>query len=93
MPSGSPAARALVALELIERRPGINAADLAVRLGVTDRAARRYVAILREAGIPIEGVRGREGGYRLGRGVRLPPLHFGSSEALALVMAALDGHH
>lgn len=93
MPSGSPAARALVALELIERRPGITAADLALRLGVTDRAARRYVAILREAGIPIEGVRGREGGYRLGRGVRLPPLHFGSSEALALVMAALDGHH
>ena len=93
MPSGSPAARALVALEIIERRPGISAADLAERLGVTDRAARRYVATLREAGIPVEAARGRDGGYRLGRGIRLPPLHFGASEALALVMAALDGHH
>ena len=93
MPSGSPTARALVALELIERRPGISAADLASRLGVTDRAARRYVATLREAGIPVEATRGRDGGYRLGRGVRLPPLRFGAPEALALVMAALDGHH
>ena len=93
MPSGSPTARALVALELIERRPGITAPDLARRLGVTDRAARRYVATLREAGIPVEASRGRDGGYRLGRGLRLPPLHFGGSEALALVMAALDGHH
>lgn len=93
MPSGSPTARALVALELIERRPGISAAELADRLGVTDRAARRYVATLREAGIPVEATRGRDGGYRLGRGVRLPPLRFGAPEALALVMAALDGHH
>ena len=53
MPSGSPAARALVALEIIERRPGSSAADVAERLGVTDRAARRYVATLREAGIPV----------------------------------------
>ncbi len=93
MSNSSPTARALVALELIERRPGISAAELAHRLGVSDRAARRYVATLREAGIPVEGSRGRDGGYRLGRGVRLPPLHFGASEALALVMAALDGHH
>ena len=60
---------------------------------MTDRAARRYVATLREAGIPVEAARGRDGGYRLGRGLRLPPLHFGAPEALALVMAALDGHH
>lgn len=93
MPADSPAARALVALELIERRPGIKAADLAHRIGVTDRAARRYVATLRDAGIPVEASRGRNGGYRLGRGLRLPPLHFGASEALALVMAALEGHH
>ncbi len=36
---------------------------------------------------------GPSGGYRLGRGVRLPPLVFTQTEALALVMAALDGHH
>lgn len=93
MPASSPAARALQALELIQLRPGIPVQDLADRLGVTERAARRYVANLRAAGIPVESTRGRGGGYRLGRGVRLPPLHFGAQEALALVMAVLDGHH
>jgi predicted transcriptional regulator len=39
----SPAARALVALELIQNNPGITALRLADRLGVTERAARRYV--------------------------------------------------
>lgn len=89
----SPTARALLALELLQARPGISAAELAERLAVTDRAARRYVAILREAGVPVESVRGPYGGYRVGRGLRLPPLVFSSSEALGLVMAVLDGHH
>lgn len=89
----SPTARALLALELIQGSPGITAARLADRLGVTERAARRYVAILREAGIPLESERGPYGGYRVGRGLRLPPLMFEASEALALVMAVLDGHH
>jgi len=90
---GSPTARALLALELIQSSPGITADRLADKLGVTDRAARRYVGILREAGIPVESVRGPYGGYRLGRGVRLPPLMFSAAEALGLVMAVLDGHH
>ena len=89
----SPTARALLALELIQGSPGITASRLAERLGVTDRAARRYVAILREAGIPLESDRGPYGGYRVGRGLRLPPLMFEAAEALALVMAVLDGHH
>ena len=89
----SPTARALLALELVQGNPGITAGRLADRLGVTERAARRYVAILREAGIPLESERGPYGGYRVGRGLRLPPLMFEASEALALVMAVLDGHH
>jgi hypothetical protein len=40
----SPAARAHVALELIQNNPGITAQRLADRLGVTERAARRHVA-------------------------------------------------
>lgn len=88
-----PAARALLALELIQSSPGITADRLAEKLGVSDRAARRYVGILREAGIPIESERGRYGGYRVGRGLRLPPLMFSATEALGLVMAVLDGHH
>lgn len=89
----SPTARALLALELVQGSPGITADRLAGKLGVSERAARRYVAILREAGIPIESVRGPYGGYRIGRGLRLPPLMFTATEALGLVMAVLDGHH
>jgi len=89
----SPTARALLALELVQSSPGITANRPADTLGVSERAARRYVAILREAGIPIESVRGRYGGYRAGRGLRLPPLMFSAAEALGLVMAVLDGHH
>ncbi|GCE76889.1 helix-turn-helix transcriptional regulator [Cellulomonas biazotea] len=89
----SPTARALLTLELVQSHPGITAAQLADKLGVTERAARRYVGILREADIPVESVRGRYGGYRVGRGVRLAPVRFSAAEALALVMAVLDGHH
>jgi predicted DNA-binding transcriptional regulator YafY len=87
----SPTARALRALEILQNRPGATADELAARLGVSERAARRYVGILREAGIPVESARGPHGGYRLGRGTRLPPVAFTQTEALALVMAVLDG--
>lgn len=89
----SPTSRALRTLEVLQHQPGITADRLAQRLGVTSRAARRYVAILREAGVPVVSTPGPAGGYRLGRGVRLPPLVFSQAEALSLVMAVLDGHH
>jgi predicted DNA-binding transcriptional regulator YafY len=88
----SPTARALLTLELIQNTPGITANGLGQRLGVTERAARRYVAILREADLPIESVSGPCGGYRVGRGLRLPPLMFTAAEAMGLVMAVLEGH-
>jgi predicted DNA-binding transcriptional regulator YafY len=89
----SPTGRALRTLELLQAQPGITAAELAAKLDVTERAARRYVAILREADIPVESTRGPFGGYRVGRGIRLPPLVFSATEALGLVMAVLDGSH
>jgi predicted DNA-binding transcriptional regulator YafY len=92
-PDASPTARALLALELVQGSPGITADRLADKLGVSERAARRYVGILREAGIAIESARGPHGGYHLGRGLRLPPMMFSAAEALGLVMAVLDGHH
>jgi predicted DNA-binding transcriptional regulator YafY len=88
----SPTARALLALEAIQNAPGITAQRLGERLGVTERAARRYVAILREAGLPIESVTGPYGGYQVGYGMRLPPLSFNAAEAAGLVMAVLEGH-
>src|ERR1043166_7478744 len=88
----SPTARALLALEVIQNCPGVTAARLGERLGVTERAARRYVAILREADPPLEAGSGPYGGYRVGRGLRLPPLMFTAAEAMGLVMAVLEGH-
>lgn len=76
----------------IQDRPGITAQRLGERLGVTERAARRYVAILREADLPIESASGPLGGYRVGRGLRLPPLMFTAAEAMGMVMAVLEGH-
>jgi biotin operon repressor len=88
----SPTAQALLALEAIQNIPGITVQRLGERLGVTERAARRYVAILREAGLPIESVSGPYGGYQVGYGMRLPPLSFSVAEAVGLVMAVLEGH-
>ena len=93
MDESNPTARALLCLQLLQDHPGITAERLGSRLGVSERAARRYVGTLREAGIPITSERGRYGGYRVGRGLRLPPLTFSATEALGLVMAVLDGHH
>ncbi len=89
----SPLSRALLTLELIQNEPGIGADRIAERLGVSDRAARRYVALLREAEVPIESSRGPYGGYRVGRGLRLPPLMFTAPEARGLVMALVEGPH
>jgi predicted DNA-binding transcriptional regulator YafY len=88
----SPTGRALLALEAIQNSPGITAERLGDRLGVTDRAARRYVAILREAGLPIDSVSGPYGGYQVGNGLRMPPLTFTAAEASGLVMAVLEAH-
>ncbi|KUL33012.1 helix-turn-helix transcriptional regulator [Actinoplanes awajinensis] len=87
----SPTARALRTMEILRERPGTTAEQLATALGVSERAARRYVAILREAGVPVESVRGPYGGFRLGRGARLPPVVFTEEQALGLVMTVLDG--
>src|SRR4051812_50049165 len=85
----SPPARALRPLEVLRTRPGTTADELAERLGVTERAARRYVGILREAGIPVDSVRGPHGGYRLPRPTRLPPVVFTQAAARGLVIAGL----
>ncbi len=77
---------------MLQFRPGATASQIATRLGVSERAARRYVETLREAGVPVESSRGRYGGYRLGRGERLAPVAFTEDEALGLVMAVLEAH-
>jgi len=93
MDESNPTVRALRCLELLQSHPGITADRLGGLLGVCERAARRYVAILRAAGVPIEATRGRYGGYHVGHGLRLRPLMFTGPEALSLVMAVLGGGH
>jgi predicted DNA-binding transcriptional regulator YafY len=88
----SPTARALSTLQVLQNRPGVTAAELSRRVGVTERATRRHIALLREAGIPILSTRGPHGGYTLGRGATLAPVVFTETEALRLVMAVLDSH-
>ncbi|MGA5598711.1 helix-turn-helix transcriptional regulator [Streptomyces cellulosae] len=86
-----PAARVLTLLELLQSGGTRTVAELADRLGVDGRTVRRYVDQLVDLDVPVESVRGRYGGYRLGRGYRVPPLMFGDEEALAVLLGLVAG--
>lgn len=79
--------RVLQLLSLFEARSTWTAPELADRLGVTERTIRRDVERLRELGYPVTGTQGVGGGYRLGRGRRLPPLVLDDDEAIAVAVA------
>jgi predicted DNA-binding transcriptional regulator YafY len=84
-----PAARVLAALEVLQARGWVGADELARRLEVDRRTVRRYMATLRDLGFPVEARIGRDGGYRLRPGFRLPPLMLTEDEALAVVLGLL----
>ncbi|MFF4653317.1 helix-turn-helix transcriptional regulator [Streptomyces sp. NPDC001380] len=84
-----PLTRVLTLLELLQSNAGLTGSELADRLGTDVRTVRRYVAHLRDLGIPVEAERGRLGGYRLARGYRMPPLVLTNDEALAVVLGLL----
>ncbi|MGZ6391029.1 MAG: helix-turn-helix transcriptional regulator, partial [Ktedonobacterales bacterium] len=84
-----PTTRVLTVLELLQSRNRIGGAELAERLEVDVRTVRRYITMLQDLGIPVEGTRGRYGAYRLRPGFKLPPLMFSEDEALALVLGLL----
>ncbi len=85
----SPTSRLLELLELLQAWPLTTGREIADRLGIDARTVRRYVGVLRELGIPIEGQRGVGGGYRIRPGYRLPPLMLGDDEAVAVVLGLL----
>lgn len=84
-----PTTRVLTVLELLQSHRRMTGAELAERLEVDVRTARRYVERLQDLGIPVEAERGRYGAYRLRPGYKLPPLMFTEEEALALTLGLL----
>lgn len=66
------------------RRSVTTAAQLAARLGVSERTVYRDIRDLVSAGTPIDGEAGI--GYRLKPGAELPPLMFTREEVQALVL-------
>ncbi|WP_203830504.1 helix-turn-helix transcriptional regulator [Actinoplanes palleronii] len=84
--------RVLGLLELLQASPaGATVGQLAERLGVDERTVRRYAGHLADLGIPVEGRRGRYGGYTLAPGYRLPPLMLTDDEALAVLLGLVAG--
>ncbi len=77
-------ARLLRLLTLLQARATWSGADLAERLEVTARTLRRDVDRLRSLGYPVESTTGAAGGYKLGAGASLPPLHLDEDEATAI---------
>ncbi|GCF12038.1 helix-turn-helix transcriptional regulator [Dictyobacter arantiisoli] len=86
-----PTTRVLTVLELLQSRQKMSGQELAERLEVDPRTVRRYITMLQDLGIPVEGTRGRYGYYHLRPGYKLPPLMFNDDEALALTLSLLVG--
>ena len=80
-------ARALKLLSIFGTGATLTAGELAARLGVSLRTVRRDIDTLRDLGYDIGAARGVGGGYRLGRGARLPPIVFDEDQAVATAVA------
>lgn len=84
-----PTTRILAVLELLQAHRRISGSELARRLKVNVRTVRRYITILEDIGIPIMAEQGRDGGYTLVSGFKLPPMMFTDEEAIALSIGLL----
>lgn len=85
----NPATRLLTILELLQSHDLMSGSELAERLEVDKRSIRRYLVMLQDLGIPIEGTSGPHGGYRLRSGFKLPPLMLTENEAAAITLGLL----
>jgi predicted DNA-binding transcriptional regulator YafY len=84
-----PTSRVLTVLELLQSTSFLSGPELAARLEMDVRTVRRYITHLQDVGIPVEATIGRNGGYRLRPGFKLPPLMFTEEEATAVVLGLL----
>ncbi|MEV4777285.1 helix-turn-helix transcriptional regulator [Microbacterium sp. LWH12-1.2] len=80
------AGRALQLLSLLQTHRFWPCAELATRLGVTERTVRRDLDRLRELGYPVDSISGKYGGYRLAAGSHIPPLVLDDEEAIAVAI-------
>ena len=78
--------RVLALLNLLQTHRQWAGADLAGRLGVTERTLRRDIDRLRELGYEVAATRGVSGGYRLEAGASLPPLLLTDDEAVTMAI-------
>jgi predicted DNA-binding transcriptional regulator YafY len=85
----TPTARLLELLELLQAQTLITGTEIADRLRIDRRTARRYISALQDLGIPIEGQRGVGGGYRIRPGYRLPPLMLDDDEAVIVALGVV----
>lgn len=88
----NPTLRLLAILELLQSRGKVSGQELARTIEVEERSIRRYIMQLQDMGIPIEGERGRHGGYSLRPGFRLPPLMFNAEEITAVMLGLMMMH-
>lgn len=80
--------RVLALQELLRARDTTTVAELAERLGVSERSLRRDLATLRAQGLPITGEAGPGGGIRLEGHRGLTAVHLALPEIVSLWLAA-----
>ncbi|MGH3932984.1 MAG: helix-turn-helix transcriptional regulator [Pseudonocardiaceae bacterium] len=84
-------ARHIGITHVLRSRQWVSAVSLANRFGVSQRTIYRDIENLIDAGIPIEAVAGREGGYRLNSDSPIDPLILDADDALRLyVLGVID---
>lgn len=69
---------------ILQSKEWVPAQDLADRMSVSLRTIYRDVSILQEHNVPIEGVTGPDGGYRLASKSPLPEILLNDTDAFAL---------
>lgn len=83
--------RLLGTLLLLRSKEWVSSRDLAQRFDVSLRTVYRDIEMLQKHGIPIQGVPGPEGGYRLETEGPLDPLLFSNDQALSLYLLGAGG--
>ncbi|WP_338552678.1 YafY family protein [Paenibacillus sp. KS-LC4] len=78
--------RLIAIMMALQQRPE-TAQALASKLEVSKRTILRDMQALAEMGMPLYALSGPAGGFRLMDGYKLPPLHFDSQEALAVLFS------